>query len=140
MLVLAVLIAITPGDLNGFWHSEPDLDGGYESCYFFWEDTGAYAHIESPEDGVVFLGDYYMMDDELILEQYDAVLLDGTPFNVNLREISLRLAVPEGKPGRISLDGEYFYLLGDDPDLEILCLMPTFGMSESESDAFSTYD
>lgn len=139
MLILAVLVALTPADLTGFWHSEQDMDGGFGSCYFFWE-SGEYAHLRSVNEGILYLGDWYMTSDELVLNRWDAMGLDGAPINMGIREITLTLTVPAGKAGRIFLDGDSFYLLDSDPDRAILSLVPTWRMSSDESEAFSTYD
>lgn len=139
MLLLAVLIAIAPGDLTGFWNSEPDLDDGYGSCYFFWE-SGEYAYLRSVNEGIVYIGDWHLASDELVLSRRDAILIDGTPVNMGPREISLTLTVPRGKAGCVLLDGDLFYLLGADPDEAVISLVPTWGMTAAESEAFSTYD
>jgi hypothetical protein len=139
MLILAVLISIAPGDLTGFWHSEPDLSEGYGSCYFFWP-TGEYAYLRSLEEGTLYLGDWFITSDELVLNRCDAVTLSGIPMNMRYLEITLALSIPGGKGGRIILDGESFYLINRDPSEAIIALSPTYGMSESEADAFSSYD
>ncbi len=139
MLLLAVLFAFTPGDLTGFWNSEPDLDDGYGSCYFFWE-SGEYAYLRSVNEGILYMGDWFLTSDELSLNRRDAIRMDGMPVNMGIREISLTLTVPVGKTGCIFLDGDIFYLLGMDPDEAIISLVPTWGMTASESEAFSTYD
>ena len=138
-VLMMVLVAVSPAELPGFWHSEPDLDNGYETCYFFWEN-GDYACLESIEDGTLYTGRWYLTRDVLTLELLDAMRMDGTAVSVQAEEIPLTLEAPGGKPGRISLDGEMFYLVSGDPDNAIISLVPTYGMSASESDAFSTYD
>ncbi|OPL18190.1 MAG: hypothetical protein AVO35_06705 [Candidatus Aegiribacteria sp. MLS_C] len=139
MLFLAALLAMTPAELEGFWNSEPDVSDGYGSCYFFWE-TGEYAFLRSINEGIVYTGEWYSTADELVLNRREAVRLDGSPVDMGMREISMVLTETGGKNGRIFLDGDAFYRLGDDPDLEILSLMPAWGMSPGERDAFSTYD
>jgi hypothetical protein len=139
MIILVVLISLTPGDMAGFWHSEQDLDDGYGSCYFFWE-SGEYAYLSSIDEGTIYMGDWYMTSKQLVLNMWDAILLDGTAVNIRFTEIPLRYIVPEGTEDLILLDGESFFRLDTDPDAAILALMPTWGMSESERDAFSTYD
>lgn len=139
MILLAVLVALTPGDLTGFWHSESDLSDGYESCYFFW-DTGEYACLESIEQGILYLGDWYLAMDELVLNRTDAIGLDGLPINISTGETILSIEVPRGKSGRIVLDGVCFYLLDRNPDQAIISLVPTYHMTATESEAFSTYD
>lgn len=138
-ILLMVLLSVSPGELPGFWHSEPNLDNGYESCYFFWEN-GDYAYLESIEDGTLYTGRWYLTRDVLTLEVLDAMLMDGTAVSVQSEEIPLILEAPGGKTGRISLDEEMFYLIGRNPDNEIISLVPKYGMSPSESEAFSTYD
>ena len=139
MIILAVLIALAPADLTGFWHSEQDLEDGFGSCYFFW-DSGGYAYLRSVNEGILYLGDWRMTSDELVLNRRDAMGLDGSPINMGIREITLTLTVPGGKTGLIFLDGDSFYLLNTDTDRAILDLVPTWGMSSDESEAFSTYD
>jgi len=53
-------------DLTGFWHSQPDLSQGYQSCYFFW-DNGEYAFLESMKQGTVYTGSWFLNGDELTL-------------------------------------------------------------------------
>ena len=139
MIIMMVIIALTPGDMTGFWHSEQDLDDGYEICYFFWEN-GEYAYLESIEDGMLYTGIWELSGEQLILDLQNAMLLDGRSVNIRLQETTMTIHVPGGKMGRMLLDGQAFYLLDRDPDMAILSLMPTYGMSESQADAFSTYD
>jgi len=139
MFFFTVLAAISSFNLTGFWHSEPDLSEGYESCYFFW-DTGEYAFLESLEDGTVFMGNWFLRGNELVLDMSDAMTVGGIPVNVRLSEITLDFSATGNKNHRIALDGEYFFLLESDPQSAIISLVPTWGMTDSESDAFSTYD
>lgn len=139
MLILAVMIAITPGELEGFWHSEPDLSDGYGSCYFFWED-GGYAFLRSLNEGIVYTGSWELTSGNLVLRRSGARRLDGTPVDMGMREISMALTEPRGKPGRIFLDGDVFYQLASEPEQEIYSVIPTWGMTSDESSAFSTYD
>ena len=139
MLLIAVLIAIAPAEMTGFWHSEPDLSQGYQSCYFFWEH-GEYAYLESIQEGVVYMGDWYLEGDDLVLIEYDAMMLDGTPLDVDYSEEAFPVSMERGEKAMITFDGDTFYQLSDDPDGEILSLVPTWGMSYDERDAFSTYD
>ena len=139
MLILAVLVAITPGDLTGFWHSEPDLSEGYESCYFFW-DTGEFAYMMSLEEGTLYMGDWIVNGDELVLNIWDATTIGGIPMGIRSFEIALELSASFSKIGCILLDGESFYLLNRDPLEAIISLVPTYGMTGSELEAFSTYD
>jgi len=139
MIVLIAVLAIAPCDLAGFWNSEPDLDEGYGSCYFFWEN-GEYAYLRSLGEGILYTGEWSITGDRMVLNRWEAMRLDGTPVNMGVREISLVLTEPRGKTGRILLDGDAFYRLGTDPDTEIISLMPAYGMSQSEQEAFSAYD
>lgn len=139
MFILAVLVAITPGNLTGFWHSEPDLSEGYESCYFFW-DTGEFAYMKSIAEGTLYMGDWTVTVDELVLNIRDATTLGGIPMNMELHEITLEIINPPGKTACIFLDGESFYLLNTDPLEAIISLVPTYGMTGSEMEAFSTCD
>ncbi len=139
MLLILLLTGLSTVNIVGFWNSQPNLDEGYGSCYFFW-DSGEYAHLESLEQGIVQLGDWHLDGDYLVLDRTDAIRLDGSHVNMGEREMTLRLTAPSCKSGRMLLDGESFYRLGEDPDLEIISLVPTFGMSPGERDAFSTYD
>lgn len=123
-------------NLTGFWHSEPDLSGGYRSCYFFW-DTGEYAFLESMKQSTVYTGSWILKDDELILSLSDAFLLDGTGVNIRLSEMVMDFS-PSGR--KIFLDGRCFFLLNRDPQSAILSLVPAWGMTGSERDAFYTYD
>ncbi len=123
-------------DLTGFWHSQPDLSQGYQSCYFFW-DTGEYAFLESMKQGTVYTGSWVLNGDELILSLSDAVLLDGISVNIRLSETVVSFSTSGSK---IYLDGECFFLLDRDPQSAILSLVPTWGMTGSERDAFNTYD
>lgn len=139
MLFLAALLAISPAELEGFWHSEPDLSGGYGSCYFFWED-GGYAFVRSVNEGIVYRGSWRLTSGRLVLSRSGAMRLDGSPVDMGTREISMVLTEPRGKTGRIFLDGDYFYRLAEDPEPEIYAVIPTWGMTSDESNAFSTYD
>ena len=139
MLLLAALLTVVPGEITGFWNSEPDLSHGYGSCWFFWED-GRYAHLESLEEGLVYIGDWYMEDGELILATYDAVGLDGDPLSVEYAEYSPNISPLPGEEARMDMDGEVLYRISDDPEVEIYSLVPTWGMNYDERDVFSTYD
>ena len=139
MLILALIMTITPGDLTGFWHSEPDLSHGYETCYFLW-DTGEFAFVRSIEEGTVFLGTWLCTDEALILDGSNAIGFDGRPVKAKAERIALRLIPAGGEDAMINLGGEPFYLLDTDPMQAIISLIPTYGMTDSESDAFSTYD
>ena len=137
MLTFTVLIAISSFNLTGFWHSEPDLSEGYKSCYFFW-DTGEYAFLESIEEGYVYMGNWFLRGDELVLDLSDAISVGGMPLNVRLAEIALDLHSTRIVSRLISLDGEYFFLLERNPQSAILSLVPTWGMTDSERNAFSS--
>jgi|GEM_PF-3164874 len=139
MLILMLIMTIAPGELTGFWHSEPSLSDGYETCYFFW-DTGEYAYLESIDDGVVNLGFWRIGEDALLLERNEAIRMNGTPVKTGIERTALRLLPAGGEEECIILGGESFYRLGRDPQQEIMSLVPTWGMSASESEAFSTYD
>lgn len=139
MLLIAALLALSPGELTGFWHSEPDLSDGYGTCWFFWED-GRYVHLESLQEGVVHIGDWYVEDGRLVLAAYDAVGLDGSPLSVEYSEYSPEVSMVSGKEARMYVDGEVLYRISDDPEVEIYSLVPTWGMASDERDAFSTYD
>ncbi len=139
MIVFSLLIATSSFNLTGFWHSEPDLSEGYESCYFFW-DTGEYAFFESMEQGYVYTGNWLLKGDELVLKLTDAVTVSGYSVNIRLSETVVDLSSSAGISHRIFLDGEYYYLLDRDPQSAIISLVPTWGMTGSERDAFSTYD
>ena len=139
MFILAVLVAITPGDLTGFWHAEPDLSEGYGSCYFFW-DTGDLAYMMSLEQGTLYMGDWSINDDLLVLNIWNATTIGGIPMGIESFEITLELSGPLTRIGCIFLDGESFYLLNTDPLEAIISLVPTYGMTGSEMEAFSTYD
>jgi len=139
MLLLAVLAAITPGGLTGFWHSEPNLTEGYKSCYFFW-NTGEYAYLRSIEEGTLYMGDWFITGDELVLNIRDAMTLGGISMGIYSYEIILDLSDPGGIIPRIILDGESFYLLNRDPLEAVISLVPTYGMTSSEIEAFFTYD
>ncbi|NOQ23111.1 MAG: hypothetical protein GQ565_10760 [Candidatus Aegiribacteria sp.] len=137
MLTFTVLIAISSFNLTGFWHSEPDLSEGYKSCYFFW-DTGEYAFLESIEEGYVYMGNWFLRGDELVLDLSDAISVGGMPLNVRLAEIALDLHSTRIVSRLISLDGEYFFLLERNPQSAILSLVPTWGMTDSERNAISS--
>ncbi|MCK5132479.1 MAG: hypothetical protein KAR40_10070 [Candidatus Sabulitectum sp.] len=137
MLAFTVLIAISSFNLTGFWHSEPDLSEGYKSCYFFW-DTGEYAFLESIEEGYVYMGNWFLRGDELVLDLSDAISVGGMPLNVRLAEIALDLHSTRFVSRLISLDGEYFFLLERNPQSAILSLVPTWGMTDSERNAISS--
>ncbi len=139
MLILAVLVAIAPGDLTGFWHSEPDLSEGYKSCYFFW-DTGEYAYMRSIEQGTLYMGSWIITNDELVLHMWDAMTIGGIPMGIRSIETTFELSSLCGISKLIILNGEPFYLLNRDPSVAILSLVPTYGMTDSEIEAFSTYD
>jgi len=139
MLLIAALLAVVPGEITGFWHSEPDLSDGYGSCWFFWDD-GRYAHLESLEEGVVYIGDWYVEEGRLVLAAYDAMGLDGNPLSVEYAEYSPDISLAQGKEGRMDMDGEVLYRISDDPEVEIYSLVPTWGMNYDERDVFSTYD
>ncbi len=139
MLIIVLITAIVPGNLAGFWHSEHDLSEGYRTCCFLW-DTGEFAYLESIEDGTIYMGNWYISDNELVLDINSAIGLDGSPVSCEHAETKLALSVPGGKSGRIVLDGKSFYLLNRDPQEAIISLVPTFGMTNSERSTFSTYD
>ncbi|MCK5841360.1 MAG: hypothetical protein KAH31_04280 [Candidatus Sabulitectum sp.] len=136
MLIFTLLVAISSFNLTGFWHSTPDLSEGYKSCYFFW-DTGEYAFLESIEEDYVYMGSWFLRDDELVLDLSDAISVGGMPLNVRLAEIVLDLYSTRIVSRLISLDGEYFFLLERNPQSAILSLVPTWGMTDSERNAFS---
>ena len=137
MLIFTLLVAISSFNLTGFWHSTPDLSEGYKSCYFFW-DTGEYAFLESIEEGNVYMGNWSLRGDELVLDLNDAITLGGRAVNVRLAEIELDLYSTVIVSRLISLDGEYFFLLERNPQSAILSLVPTWGMTYSEITALST--
>ena len=139
MFVLILIVAISSGNLSGFWHSEPNLTEGYKSCYFFW-DTGEYAYLRSIEEGTLYMGDWIITNDELVLNMWDAMTIGGIPMGIKSYEITLDLSDPGGIIPRIILDGESFYLLNRDPLEAVISLVPTYGMTSSEIEAFSTYD
>ncbi len=139
MLIFSVLAVISSFNLTGFWHSEPDLSQGYESCYFFW-DTGEYAFLESIEHGTVFTGNWFLKGDELVLDLSDAITVGGMAVNIRLAEIVVDFSTTSNKSSQISLDGEYFFLLDRNPQSAIISLVPTWGMTDSERNAFSSYD
>ncbi|MCK4806285.1 MAG: hypothetical protein KAT09_01490 [Candidatus Aegiribacteria sp.] len=139
MFVLILIVAISPDNLTGFWHSEPGLSEGYESCYFFW-DTGEFAYLMSIEEGTLYMGDWFIKSDELVLNIWDAMTIGGIPMGIESYEIILEISDPGGIIPRIVLDGEPFYLLNRDPLEAIISLVPTYGMTSSEIEAFSTYD
>ena len=139
MLIFSILAVISSFNLTGFWHSEPDLSEGYESCYFFW-DTGEYAFMESIKEDKVYTGTWFFEGDELVLNLLDAVTLGGLSINIRLAETVHDFSHSEGKSTQISIDGEYFYLIDRDPQSAIISLVPTWDMTGSERSAFSTYD
>lgn len=139
MLIVTILVALSSFNLTGFWHSEPDLSEGFKRCYFFW-DTGEYAFLESIEEGTVYLGNWFLRGDELVLDLSDAITVGGRAVNVRLAEIALDLYITGIVSRLILLDGEYFFLLERNPQSAILSLVPTWGMTDSERDYFSTYD
>ena len=136
-MIFAVLTVLSSFNLTGFWHSTPNLSEGYKSCYFFW-DTGEYAYLKSIEHGTVYTGYWSLRDDELILDLSDAITMDGMCVNIRLAEIVLNLFSIDSVNRLISLDGEYFFLLGRNPGSAILSLLPTSGMTDSERNAFSS--
>jgi len=139
MLFLMIVIGIAPSDLTGFWHSQPDLSEGYESCYFFW-DSGEFAHLQSIEEGILYTGDWLIEGDELILVTWDAMRLDGTFLDFSYIETVHDISLYRAKKCRILLDDEFFFLADMNPSEAVISLVPTYGMSNSERDAFSTYD
>ncbi len=139
MLIFSLLAVISSFNLTGFWHSEPDLSEGYESCYFFW-DTGEYAFLASIEEGILFTGNWFLKGDELVLDLSDAITVGGRAANTRLAEIVIDFSTSSNKSGQISLDGESFFLLDRDPQSAIISLVPTWGMTSSERNAFSEYD
>jgi len=139
MLAIILCLTITPGELTGFWHSEPSLSHGYQSCYFLW-DTGEYAYLESIDKGVVELGSWYLAEDALAFLTDEAIRLNGAPVKIKSMRTALRLVPAGGEENCIILGGESYYRLGEDPLQEFISLVPTWGMSADESEAFSTYD
>ncbi len=139
MLILTLIIAVTTGNLTGFWHSEPDLSKGYESCYFFW-DTGEFAYLRSIDEGTLYMGDWVITGDELVLNIWDAMTLDGIPMGIYSTETALELIIPAFTSRLMMLNGESFYLLDRNPLNAILSLVPAYGMTGSERETFSTYD
>lgn len=136
MLIFTVLAVISSFNLTGFWHSNPDLSEGYKSCYFFW-DTGEYAFLESIEEGTVYMGNWSLRGDELVLDLSDAITVGGRAVNIRLAEILLDLFRTDFASRQISLDGEYFFLVERDPQSAILSLVPTWGMTDSERNDFN---
>lgn len=140
MMSLLLVLVVAGGNLTGFWHSEPDLSEGYGTCYFFWED-GSYGYLPSIEEGAVYIGEWSATEDGMLLVRTDGILLDGSHYvNVMREEREVSMSLPSCKTDRMLLDGAVYWRLERDPDTAILSLMPTWGMSDSERDAFSTYD
>lgn len=130
------MVVISWLNLTGFWHSQPDLSQGYQSCYFFW-DTGEYAYMESIKQGIVYTGNWVLNGSELTLSLCDAALVDGRSVNIRLSETVVDFS-PSGC--KIFIDGECFFLLERDPQSAIVSLVPTWGMTASEREAFSSCD
>ncbi|MCD4701909.1 MAG: hypothetical protein K8S24_08655 [Candidatus Aegiribacteria sp.] len=139
MFVLVLIVAITSDNLSGFWHSEPDLSEGYKSCYFFW-DTGEYAYMRSIEEGTLYMGDWFIANDELVLHMWDAMNIGGSSMGIRSTKTTLELSTICGISRLIILSKRPFYLLNRDPSVAIISLVPTYGMTSSEIEAFSTYD
>ncbi len=125
MFVLILIAAISPGNLTGFWHSEPDLSEGYKSCYFFW-DTGEYAYMLSIEQGTLYMGDWIITNDELVLQMLNAMTIGGIWMGIRSTETTLELSTICDLSRLIILDGEPFYLLNRDPSVAIISLVPTY--------------
>jgi len=139
MVLLSLILVLSSVDMEGFWHSEPDLSEGYASCYFFWEN-GECAYMESLEEGMLHMGGWVIDGDQLVLFRDGAITLDGIAMGVAFEEHALDFSLHSGKTPTMVVEGEMYYRLSSVPDAEIYSLVPTWGMTTRERDAFSTYD
>jgi hypothetical protein len=94
----------------------------------------------SLEQGTLYMGDWSINDDLLVLNIWNATTIGGIPMGIESFEITLDLSGTLLRIGCIFFDGESFYLLNSDPLEAIISLVPTYGMTGSEIEAFSTYD
>ncbi len=138
-LLACALIAVMPVEMAGFWHSEPDMDAGLESGYCFWEE-GTYAWFGSLDSPVEIGAWWTSPDGVLLLEPHEAIWLDGTPADYDPTRYAMRFEPPPAPGDPMMIGGESFFLLEEDPEAMMLSLVPSWGMSDSERDTFSTYD
>lgn len=70
--------------------------------------------MRSIEEGTLYMGDWFVKSDELVLNMWDAMTIGGIPMGIRSTEITLEFSTLCGISRLIILDGEPFYLLNRD--------------------------